>query len=72
MSIFGGVDMYNIEVVDLTKVIGDSSKGGASCFGYTVVDDDHIIISTASEFNLQTKKGQLKFKDNGKPKASQN
>lgn len=52
MSIFGGVDMNNIEVVDLTKVIGNPSKGGASCFGYTVVDENHIIISMASEFNL--------------------
>lgn len=70
MSIFGGVDMNNIEVVDLTKVIGNPSKGGASCFGYPVVDDDHIIISMASEFNLWMKKCQLKFKDNGKPKAN--
>lgn len=70
MSIFGGVDMNNIEAVDLTKVIGDPSKGGASRFGYTVVDDDHIIISMASKFNLQMEIGRLKFKDNGYPRAS--
>lgn len=62
--------MNNIEAVDLTKVIGDPSKGGASCFGYTVVDDDHIIISMASKFNLQMEKGRLKFKDNGYLRAS--
>lgn len=56
MSIFGGVDMNNIEVVDFIKVIGNFSKGGVFCFGYMVVDENYIIIFMVSEFNFWMEK----------------